>query len=341
MSLADAEKLSTSAGYDARQGYLLSLISTWGYSDEKALKGVLARDHVMGRYPNEVKSFSMRNPALPVDAQAYLISYRGEFHVLCFRGTEFTQILDLLTDALIERHCWGGPDEWVHRGFFLSFDVLWPEIATELERLDGPLYITGHSLGGAMAVLAGRRLMDEQKEGWFKELSLRGVYTYGQPMVGNDTFRRACEQLPLFRHVYENDVVPRLPPTGMGTGDYVHFGELRESNGGKPKTWKNLGQSTDPKRCHASELVPSLLTLITARALKRNIPLHLFTAGLHTLLLNLLGFSLSIQDAKDAVAGIPRLIGGGQLSLDDHIPTHYVDVSKASKGKGKESELAA
>ncbi|KAJ1952987.1 hypothetical protein EC988_003255 [Linderina pennispora] len=47
------------------------------------------------------------------------------------------------------------------------------------------------------------------------------MYTYGTPRVGNGAFAKAIEGLsvPVYRVVYEDDVVPHLPPSYFG---YVH-----------------------------------------------------------------------------------------------------------------------
>ncbi|KYF83459.1 hypothetical protein BE17_10665 [Sorangium cellulosum] len=87
------------------------------------------------------------------------------------------------------------------------------------------LYITGHSLGGALAVLTAARIYTN---GDVEELRsvLRGVYTFGQPMVGDRTFARAVGrkfERKLFRHIYRNDIVPRLPPRTLG--HFEHFGQ--------------------------------------------------------------------------------------------------------------------
>ncbi|WP_438015459.1 hypothetical protein WMF18_31930 [Sorangium sp. So ce315] len=91
------------------------------------------------------------------------------------------------------------------------------------EKLEA-LYITGHSLGGGLAVLAAALIQDDEA---FKALKskLRGIYTFGQPMVGDSTFDRAHKDIfdkMLFRHVYRRDIVPRLPPLTMGK--FVHNG---------------------------------------------------------------------------------------------------------------------
>ncbi|WP_437592493.1 lipase family protein [Sorangium sp. So ce1000] len=103
------------------------------------------------------------------------------------------------------------------------------------------LYITGHSLGGALAVLAASQLFmtNEAPEGApiedLKALQtcLRGVYTFGQPMVGDKEFAkelgRRFGKKRLFRHVYGVDVVPSLPP--ISTGRFAHFGHELRANG--------------------------------------------------------------------------------------------------------------
>ncbi|KYF86936.1 hypothetical protein BE20_27545 [Sorangium cellulosum] len=95
------------------------------------------------------------------------------------------------------------------------------------------LYVTGHSLGGALAVLAAA-LIDwdhafHQNDPTQPEF-LRAIYTYGAPMVGNPTFAKAHEGRigdMLFRHIYERDIVPRMPPLAMGC--FAHFGRAYHS----------------------------------------------------------------------------------------------------------------
>ena len=88
------------------------------------------------------------------------------------------------------------------------------------------LYITGHSLGGAMAVLMAI-MLHQSKD--FQSLAgrLKGVYTFGQPMIGSPEFADACGQIPslcdkVFRYVYRSDWVPQLPP--KESGHFKHFG---------------------------------------------------------------------------------------------------------------------
>ncbi|WP_437951218.1 lipase family protein [Sorangium sp. So ce296] len=105
-------------------------------------------------------------------------------------------------------------------------------------RQDGPdvleaLYITGHSMGGALAVITAALLLEEPQFACLRD-KLRGVYTYGQPMVGHQDFKERFERdlgKLLFRHVYRSDSVPRLP--ARTSGAFVHFGSLYTSKEGE------------------------------------------------------------------------------------------------------------
>jgi len=120
--------------------------------------------------------------------------------VLAFRGTQ-KSIDDIRTDisaGLVDAPQGGR----VHGGFLKAFRGIEDNIRQKLsEYPDIPVYITGHSLGGALAMLATRYLASN---------SLGATYTFGCPRVANREFFRDI-RTPVYRIVNAADGVARLP----------------------------------------------------------------------------------------------------------------------------------
>lgn len=96
-----------------------------------------------------------------------------------------------------------------------------------VEHKNAKFIVTGHSLGGALAILFPSVLVLHQQMDVMKRLL--GVYTFGQPRIGNRQLAKFMEahlEYPVpkyFRVVYSYDLVPRLPYDDK-TFLYKHFG---------------------------------------------------------------------------------------------------------------------
>ena len=153
------------------------------------------------------------------DNQVFLMGNKDAI-IVAFRGTEPTQLQDWMTDLKIRRK--RGPYGKVHRGFLKGFRAVWPgarAVVDEWQTHAQSLWLTGHSLGGALATLAMASLGEEARP-------VYGLYTFGQPRVGGKTFARNFDldfKSRMFRFVNNNDVVTRVPTRQMG---YRHVGQV-------------------------------------------------------------------------------------------------------------------
>ena len=117
------------------------------------------------------------------DTQAFLAESEEGYAVLAFRGTEVSKREDVKID--IEAMKVSVLDGKVHTGFRIAYESVAKEIeASILKRRDVPLYITGHSLGAALATVANQRLEHNPR---IREI-IAACYTFGSPRVGDNHY---------------------------------------------------------------------------------------------------------------------------------------------------------
>lgn len=150
--------------------------------------------------------------------------------VLSIRGSN--NIRNFITDVVF---AWEDCDLVAQCKLHTGFAKGWQEVADAATRgveaaraahADYRLVVTGHSLGGAIATLAGAYL----RRGGLPA----DVYTYGSPRVGNDHFANFMTAQPGvdWRVTHRDDPVPRLPPIFTG---YRHI---------SPESWLKGGAMT-------------------------------------------------------------------------------------------------
>jgi pimeloyl-ACP methyl ester carboxylesterase len=113
----------------------------------------------------------------------------------------------------------------VHSGFWNAYQELRSEIVSELNK-SAPkhIWITGHSLGGAMALCCAYDL--EQSP----EHEIQGLVTFGQPKLGDKRFAKHIDSKLLGRYFAfsnDNDPVVDTVPLSHPCGSAVWFDRSR------------------------------------------------------------------------------------------------------------------
>ncbi len=142
--------------------------------------------------------------------------------VVVFRGTE--DMLDWRTNMMVDWTVLKGGVK-VHTGFHDAYmpirDRMFETVEGLLKRRPRPVYITGHSLGGALALMATAELANHD-EAAVRD-SIAACYTFGCPKAGDKSFDQ-CVKVPLYRVTNGVDLVPAIPPILTG---YKHVGDTR------------------------------------------------------------------------------------------------------------------
>ncbi|RUO45811.1 lipase [Pseudidiomarina aquimaris] len=222
------------------------LVSAFAYDSEEEKESLIAD-------LNELKA-ELLETFDSNGSQAILIR-TSRFLVLSFRGTEATSWRDIKSDAYaVLKSCETGGK--VHSGFDAAFNVIERDIINALEKFPNlPLFITGHSLGGALATIAAKRLTHKGGNA--------ACYTFGSPRVADDHWLMTMKT-PIYRVVNASDSVTMVPPADVlitslswllgllpGVGDsvkrslrekfgkYLHGGDMRYLTSISPGDYKS------------------------------------------------------------------------------------------------------
>jgi triacylglycerol lipase len=148
---------------------------------------------------------------------------RGDTAIVAFAGTDPIDVANWITNFTV-----GQVPDGTTIGHEIAAASVWPVLKARLQRLPAGthVFVTGHSLGGALAVLIARNIVKEQIA------SVAAVYTFGMPRAGNRDFAstyNAALGARTFRLVHGNDLVPTVAPSFLNfqhVGRFLHCERL-------------------------------------------------------------------------------------------------------------------
>jgi triacylglycerol lipase len=183
--------------------------------------------------------------------------------ILALRGTEspFEWLLDAAFVQVPVPAIWFADGKLAianaHFGFLLLYAFLVKQITAAVAQFTNPqiCYVTGHSLGGALAVLAAITI-------GVTAFPLQGragkvqLYNYGGPRVGDANFTAVYDYfVPYsYRVINLSDLVTVIPPEKIFNYRYSHIG-------GPAQTWSFLNQTGDVGQNHALSMYQAALAV--------------------------------------------------------------------------------
>jgi triacylglycerol lipase len=160
---------------------------------------------------------------LPIHTRAVIAEGHGAI-IIAFAGTDPLIPANWITDfdvGLRFRFNERVTPPALHSGFEKAYRSVAGKVAEALaKRSETPVLVTGHSMGGALAVIAADDLLSEKK------LRSTAVYVFGMPRVGGEDFAKRYNDTlgnTTYRLVHGADIVATVPPSRFG---FRHVGRL-------------------------------------------------------------------------------------------------------------------
>lgn len=137
------------------------------------------------------RGFAMNDPVtgLPPKSACLVAAGGRNATIIAFAGTDPLKIEDWITDFTV-----GFPQpDVLHEGFHAAVGTVWPTVKAIIQSRpppEQPLFFTGHSLGGALAINAAARAQSELG------VTATAVYTFGSPRTGGSSSRPTMRRSP-------------------------------------------------------------------------------------------------------------------------------------------------
>jgi triacylglycerol lipase len=161
---------------------------------------------------------------LPISDTRAVAANRDGATIIAFAGTDPLNLLNWVTDFYL-----GQPEADVHEGFLDAAGSVWPQISAlvqDAKEQGRRLFLTGHSLGAAIALLIADCAARE------KGLKSAEIFVYGAPRVGRAEFVAKYDSefgKTTYRFVHGRDIVPTVPPAELG---FHHVGRYLSCRSG-------------------------------------------------------------------------------------------------------------
>jgi triacylglycerol lipase len=189
-----------------------------------------------------------RSKAISCGTDDLIVLGNREMILVAFRGTDSFNDFRTNINVLYKKSALG----MVHRGFMRAVVALWPELISVIHEArdnDQRLWFTGHSLGGALAVLASIKAQFEDG------LPVGGLYTFGQPPIGTTGFCMEFEKrcpYRLYRIINHTDAVSTMPMLTLleHVGDVRYFDLEGKMWDGEPPFRVSLSDHVNAPRVH-------------------------------------------------------------------------------------------
>jgi len=228
------------------------IIKKWGYRPE-SIKHFI--------YNSEHTNFEAFRSGGVFQTSAYVFRVTNSAVVVCFRGTQPFQLTQWFTDLSVIQHAYPSqiwhPRESnirVHRGFVsalglnVNYDcsktnTMFRLLVEHINLLEGveAVYITGHSLGAALAqqfAFGLKNIPDDFLHPRLLEVATKevgkkvaGVYTFGTPNSGNQEFatqfNKSYKNIVVHRVVNNDDIVCRVPFDAINVRSTTNLTEFR------------------------------------------------------------------------------------------------------------------
>jgi hypothetical protein len=246
---------------------------------------------------------------LPIaSTQCFVAAGRGAT-IITFAGTDPLKLPNWISDFDTRPSATGTAE-----GYQTASNAVWPQLSALLSNLapdEKEVFVTGHSLGGALAIITANRIISDRLT------DVSAVYTFGMPRPGSADFAASYNKdlgTCTYRLVHGEDLVPTVAPSDIGfhhVGRYLHCDRGGKFDAGK---LDKEATSDDPlftkgvsKELHEIFSKPVLYVLAQAKHLKM----------VATALLGMNTANIRTDPGGIAIEMLPP-------RLRDHMPDRYI-----------------